>query len=186
MSAPGTYRTSDGSAIQFSAAVEKWAEAAHEGLIETARSYKRVITYKHLAELAQERSGIRTNMLMMHWIGQVLEGVAIESSRRNEPMLTALCVHHDGTIGDGYAKAVRIHHQEPDADLESQAAVARLDCYRRYATDLPTNGGNAFLTPQVAARRAVARTRTQPPTEASLCPTCRMELPVTRRCDQCD
>jgi hypothetical protein len=38
-------------------------------------------------------------MLMMHWIGQVLERVAERCGAFGEPSLTSLCVHQNGTIG---------------------------------------------------------------------------------------
>src|SRR3712207_8305122 len=83
-----------------------WTHEARERLIETAGSYHAVITYGELAEDVQARSGLRTKQLPWHWIGEVLGAVADDCARRDEPILSALCVHRDGTVGDGYAKAV--------------------------------------------------------------------------------
>src|SRR5262249_23345239 len=112
------------------------------------------ITYQALAEQVQDEAGIRTRILMMNWIGKVLGSVARESHRRGQPLLSALCVHADGSIGDGYAEAVIENYGgQPPADLEIHAAEERLRCYQFFGATLPPGGGVPALTPQVAARR---------------------------------
>ena len=99
MSEPGTYRESDGSAVDFATALAAWTAAARPALVRTAQTYRDTLSYKELSEEVQVVSGIRTKMLPWHWIGRVLGSVARESHQRGEPMLSALCVHEDGTIG---------------------------------------------------------------------------------------
>jgi hypothetical protein len=155
MPGPGTYRVSDNSPVDFGEAVSAWTAAALPALERVTRRYRANITYKELAEEAQEATGIRTRVLMMNWIGQVLGGASRESHRRGQQMLSALCVHADGTVGDGYAEAVVENYGgTPPADLDMHAAEERLRCYLYFRADLPPGGGTPALTPQVAARRA--------------------------------
>ena len=181
MLGPGTYREADGSAVPFAAAVPLWAAAALPVLARTAGSYNRVITYSELGEEVQAQSGVRTRMLLMNWIGQVLEQVAAECERRDELLLTALCVRTDGTVGDGYAGAVARHFGGLPLDAEIHAAEVRLECYRRYATDVPSDGGRARLTSQEQARRRAAA----PPLEPRICPVHHTALPQSGQCDDC-
>ena len=102
---PGTHRVADEAPVRFSDAMAAWIPLAHEELRRTAGRYDGVITYKALAEMVQEQSGIRTRMLLANWIGGLLEAVAVQAKDAGEPPLTSLCVHQDGTIGEGYARA---------------------------------------------------------------------------------
>ncbi len=181
MTRPGTYRAADGSAVPFPDALGAWSDAALPALIDSARVYNGVITYSELGEEVQERTGIRTRMLLMNWIGQVLEKVAAECYRRGELQLTALCVHQDGTVGDGYAGAVGRYGGGLPADPELHAAEVRLICYRKYARDLPPDGGQAQLTRQEAARRRAAA----PPPPLAVCAVHHTALPRTGVCDDC-
>lgn len=181
MAQPSTYREVDGSAVAYSDAIQGWADAALPELLATARVYHAVITYKELGEAVQRRTGVRTRVLLMNWIGQVLEGVAVECQQRGELQLTALCVHQDGTVGAGYAGAVGRFGDGVPEDPEVHAAEVRLDCYRKYAHDLPADGGRAELTSQEAARRRAAA----PPKPIPLCPVHHMALPTTGICDEC-
>jgi hypothetical protein len=183
MATPGTWRVNDGSRADFSAALAAWTAAAIPELERVARIYHATITYQDLGELVQNRSGIRTRMLLTYWIGKVLGGAALESHHRGQPLLSSLCVHGDGTIGDGYAEAVIENYGFTPADLEMHAAEERLRCYQFFGADLPPGGGLPALTPQVAARRAwAARQRPQP---QNLCPSCHIALPVSGICDDC-
>ena len=80
-----------------------WALAARDGLLDVARRYHSVITYKELAALVQWRTRIRTTQLIQHWIGDVLTRVAVDCAARDEPNLSSLCVNAEGSVGDGYA-----------------------------------------------------------------------------------
>lgn len=184
MPQPSTYRVADLSAVPFADAVTAWAGAGYDVLRATARSYRAVVTYKELAEQVQERSGIRTSVLMMHWVGSVLESVARRCADSNEPPLTSLCVHQDGTIGDGYAKAAEMSGRGIAQDIELHAARDRLACYRVYAANLPADGGEPAFTEQVAKRRATTQHRTANP-PPKFCPTCFTALPASGRCDYC-
>jgi len=145
----------DGTEIARSESLELWASVAYEALKGIAHSYNSTIGYKELAIEVQDVTGVRTNQLIMNWIGLVLEIAAQRAVDAEEPPLTSLCVHTDGTIGDGYEgapKFVPVTTPVP-ADPDQLAAEHRLLCYQRYARDLPAGGGQATLTPQVAIQR---------------------------------
>src|ERR1039457_1294691 len=130
MPGPGTYRISDNSPVDSQEAVLAWTAAALRALERVARRYRATITYKELAAYVQEATGIRTRVLMMNWIGLVLDGASRESHRRGQPMLSALCVHADGTVGDGYGQAIAENYGcEPPRDLDLHAAQDRIRCY---------------------------------------------------------
>lgn len=181
---PGIYRVADSSRVSQGDAIAAWVPLAHDALIERARTYHAVVTYKELSELVQDRTGIRTRQLLTNWIGKLLEEVAIIAKKNGEPPLTSLCVHQDGTIGEGYARAPKSVVDTPGEDIELYAAEHRLLCYRRYATDLPPDGGVPALTKAVAERRA--RKLSHEPVSPQVCPTCFMTLPATGACDFCD
>lgn len=144
----------DGTAVPQSTARQAWADAAYEKLKEVAGHYNEVIEYKELATYVQNVVGISTTQLIMNWIGPVLELVAQRAADAQEPPLTSLCLRSDGTIGAGYERAPKYAPpSSPDEDIEMVAAAHRLLCYRRYADDLPTDGGVPTLPPQVVARR---------------------------------
>jgi hypothetical protein len=180
---PGTYRVSDGSAVPFSEALAVWVPLAYDELIATAHKYHAVITYTALSEYVQERSGVRTRQLLTNWIGRLLEQVAVLAKANGEPPLTSLCVHQDGTIGDGYAKAPKSVPGTSGQDIEYYAAQHRLLCYQKYAEDLPAGGGVPALTKAVADRRA--REVAQQPLSPPICPNCFTVLPATGTCDYC-
>lgn len=180
----GTYRTSDGSKVEFADALAMWIPIAYDELLSVARTYNRWTTYQALTDQVQEVSGVRTKMLIGNWSGRLLEQVAVLARDRGEPPLTALCVHQDGTIGEGYRRAPKSVVSDPDADVEQLAAEHRLLCYRAYANDLPADGGQATVTPQVAEARA--RQRRANPAPRPLCPTHFVELSATGICDMCD
>jgi len=184
---PGTYRASDGSGVEFSTALTAWTAAALPVLERVARTYHATITYKELGDQVQEATGIHTRVLLMNWIGQVLGGASRESHRRGQPMLSALCVHSDGTVGVGYGQAIMDNYggQLP-SDLDMHAAEERLRCYQYFGADLPPGGGKSALTRQVAARRAwlVQQARADTP-DQPCCPTCNLTLPISGICDNC-
>ncbi|MCD1286001.1 hypothetical protein CV023_09175 [Brevibacterium sp. CCUG 69071] len=180
----GTYFEADGSKADFSEALHSWVTIAYELLIQTAQKYNRTLTYKEITEAVQARSGIRTKMLISNWSGKLLEQVAKRAAEAGEPPLTSLCVHQDGTIGDGYAQAPKAVNSDPAADVEDLAAQHRLLCYQKFATDLPSDGGVPTLTPEVAAVRN-RRTKNFDRQNA-VCPTHFMELSATGVCAECD
>lgn len=186
MGTPGTYRVSDGSRVEFAAAVAAWTAAAVPVLERVARTYHATISYKELGEEVQQVTGIRTRVLLMNWIGQVLGGVSRISHRRGQPMLSALCVHSDGTVGEGYGQAILDNYGGPlPGDLDMHAAEERLRCYQSFGASLPPGGGRPALTSQVAARRAWLARQSRADTPSSLCPSCNLALPVSGVCDNC-
>ena len=184
---PGTYRVSDGSRVEFSAALAAWTAAALPVLEEVARTYHATITYKELGDQVQEATGIYTRVLLMNWIGQVLGGASRESHNRGQPMLSALCVHSDGTVGVGYGQAIMANYDgQLPSDLDMHAAEERLRCYQYFGADLPAGGGKPALTKQVAARRArLARQPRADTPDQPCCPTCNLTLPISGICDNC-
>jgi hypothetical protein len=185
MSAPhGTYRVSDGAKVEFSDALDAWVPIAYDALLETARRYNRWTTYLELTERVQHVSGIRTRMLIGNWSGKLLERVAQLAADSGEVPLTSLCVHQDGTIGQGYLRAPKSVVVDSETDVDKLAAEHRLLCYRKYAVDLPADGGVAALTPKVAEARARRVVKERPP--ARLCPDHFVELSATGECSMCD
>jgi hypothetical protein len=180
---PGTYRMADESPVAFAEALATWIPMAYDELLATARKYHAVVTYKELSEYVQECSGIRTRVLLTNWIGKLLEEVAVRAKVNGAPPLTSLCVHQDGTIGPGYARAPKSVNDSPGEDIEYYAAEHRLLCYREYADDLPADGGEPALTRAEAARRA--RRAAQQPVSRPVCPDCFTLLPATGTCDYC-
>ena len=183
MSAPGTWREADGSAVRWADAEAAWALDAREVLLGVACVYRAVITYKELAAEVQ-RSDVHTRSGLQNWIGGVLERVARDCARRGEPQLTALCVRQDGTVGDGYVGAIEGTRGVRPKDADEHAAAERLECHRFFGADLPADGGSPALTEQVVARRRRALP-TPHPRPATLCPTCFTEMPLSGRCDAC-
>ena len=182
--AHGTYLVLDGSKVEFSAALDAWVPIAYAALIETAHRYNGWTTYLELTERVQDVSGIRTKMLIGNWSGKLLERVAQLAVDRGDVPLTSLCVHQDGTIGQGYLRAPKSVPADPEADVDDLAAAHRLLCYRKYAADLPANGGVPALTPKIAEARARRSMASRP--AAKLCPVHFIELSVTGVCGTCD
>ncbi|WP_208113008.1 hypothetical protein [Actinorugispora endophytica] len=168
----GHWRESDGSPMKTADARDIWAEEAYSLLVDVARTYHAVITYKELAEKVQKTSGIRTSALLRNWIGAVLGVVVREAHRRGDPPLTALVVHSDdGMVGEGYKEVLWVAGEPPLEDVferEHHAAEARLACYRRFGATLPPDGGTAALAPRLQA--TVERRRRAGPRAAGRCP----------------
>ena len=178
----GTWDAETGEAVNWADALRAWSIAATPILIDTAKTYNKIITYKELGEGVRAASGINTSKLLQNWIGKVLSRVALDLHAQGGLMLTALCVHQDGTVGYGFAVAAApfLGGVKPD-DPELYAADVRLRCYQKYATDLPAGGGTPRLTPQESSRRAKAA----PPPEPKLCPVHYTVLPSSGQCDDC-
>jgi hypothetical protein len=163
-----------------------WTAAARDVLVGTAGSYHAVVTYKELARLVQLRTGIRTSQPMRYWIGDILGRVAEHCATRGEPILTALCVNASGSVGDGYAEAVRANTGESPADPDDHAAHERLLCYQRFdAIGLPADGGQPQLTALVRAKRERRARPTKRETSPNICSRCSMAIPATGICDNC-
>jgi hypothetical protein len=163
-----------------------WAEAARPILVAAAQSYRSVVSRNDLAEAVQASSGISTKQRTHYWIDDVLAVVGRESAERGEPLLPALCVNRDGSVGTAYAALVLELTGEEPADPDDHAAKQRLAAHRFFeASDLPADGGFAALVPQLANARARARKAEVAARPAQTCPTCYMELLPTGVCDSC-
>lgn len=163
---------------------DAWAEAARPILIDVAKHYHQVITYKDLATQAQWATGVRSTQQMHYWIGDVLKRVSTDSFNRGEPLLSSLCVSSDGSVGERYAAAVAATTDDLTDDGDDHAALQRLACYRHFqAADLPADGGSPALTPQLTARRARAKKVRLAEAPIDVCPKCNTQLPATKVCD---
>lgn len=179
---PGTWRRSDGSAVKWDEAVAEWSAAALPVLQDVASTYNRTITYVEFATAVQDATGIETRSLLQNWIGEVL-GTVARTQPPDEPMLTALVIRADGTIGPGYADPIAERTGAAPPDLDWHSAEQRLACYQQFGADLPPDGGRPTLTAQVATRRN--RESAKAPVR-SVCASCGLRLPASGRCDQCD
>jgi hypothetical protein len=179
--------TRDAADVGADEARAAWAEAARPILVEAAKSYRSVVSRNDLAEAVQENTGIRTKQRTHYWIDDVLGAVARDCASRGEPLLSALCVNRDGSVGTAYAAVVLELTGEQPADPDDHAAKERLAAHRFFeAPDLPDDGGFAALVPQLANARARAKRAEVAARPAQTCPTCYMELLPTGRCDTCD
>jgi hypothetical protein len=188
MSTPATtIREIDSSPVEMAEAQQEWAVAARPELERVARSYGEVLRYAELAEAVQVSTGIRTRKLMRTWIADVLTRVGTECEGRGEPLLSALCVQKDGSIGDGYGVAlVTIRGSAPD-DLDLHAAEERLRCYEYFGAVMPADGGRPQLPPEVTARRRKAAKAAREDAPKATCPKCNIVLPAMgSHCYYCD
>jgi hypothetical protein len=202
----------DASEVGSSAARAAWAEAARPVLVEAAGRYRALVTYKQLATAVQESSAITTTLPMHQWIGDVLARVTDECQSRGEPLLSALCVSVQGSVGQGYADAVEAARGSRPDDPDDHASHERLECYRHWeATGLPRDGGTPLRTahfkpvrkagtsrpttraatrapsPRKApARKTAAAAPAAEPKPIPLCPTCFTQVPASGICDYCD
>jgi hypothetical protein len=183
---PPAYRLSDESPVEMAEAKAIWAVEARTALERVAATYHATITTRELANQIQAQSGITTKKLPHHWIGDVLATVARECHSKDEPLLCALCVLTDGTVGDNYTAAVTETYGEAPADPDMHAAEERLKCYAHFGATMPANGGRAALTRQVAARRSTIARRAREDIQRPICPTCHLALPATGQCDACN
>lgn len=183
---PATGSWREVSDVGSNAARDAWGTAARPVLLDIARRYQSVITYSELADEVQRQTGIRTKQGLQHWIGPVLERVAVDCSTRAEPNLSSLVVDSTGSVGAGYAAAVHTTTGAKPADSDDHAAAERLSCHRYFeAPDLPADGGASALTPRAAQRRDRARLKATPPLPLTLCSSCFIALPSSGQCDNC-
>ena len=207
MNAHSTPEPCDASAVGSSVARAAWADAARPVLLEAAGRYRATLTHKQLATAVQASTGIATTQPMHEWIGDVLSRVTDECQSRGEPLLSALCVSAQGSVGQGYADAVEHARGTRPIDPDDDAARERLSCYRHWqATGLPRDGGTPLRTahftlsrragagkpaPRVAKPRKTSARKTTPtaapePKPIALCPRCFTQVPVSGVCDYCD
>lgn len=182
---PATGSWREASDVGSQKARDAWAAAARPVLLDVARHYHSVIRYRELADEVQRQAGIRTQQLLQYWIGDVLERVALDCKERAEPGLTSLVVDSAGSVGPGYAVAVRTVTGSTPDDADEHAAAERLRCHQHFkAPDLPADGGVPALTPQMTRRREWARQQ-KPAPQPKVCPTCYLQLPASGLCGNC-
>ena len=114
-----------------------WTLAAREVLMEVAQSYHSVLTSKELAAQVMERSNIHTTRPTHYWIGDVLGRVSADCAERDEPLLSALCVNAEGSVGKAYEGVVVAARGSQDGDADDHAATERLECYRHFGAEMP-------------------------------------------------
>jgi len=120
----------------------------------------------------------------MNWIGGVLGLVAEGCASRGEPLLSALCVNQEGSVGPGYAPSVASLRGAAPDDGDDHAAHERLACYRHFGATMPADGGRPALSPTMQRRRD-RETGQRPERRGGICPTCFVELPVSGTCMTC-
>jgi hypothetical protein len=163
-----------------------WALAARDVLVETAQNYHSVITSKDLAAQVMERSNIHTSRPTHYWIGDVLGRVSADCAERDEPLLSALCVNAEGSVGKAYEGVVVAARGSQTGDADDHASTERLECYRHFGADMPKGGGVRALTPRLSASRSRERRARAAEKMPPLCPTCHTAVPSTGICDYCD
>jgi hypothetical protein len=173
--------------IGVEAARAEWAVAARPVLLDAARSYRAVVTYKELAAEVQHRTGVRTKQPIHYWVGDVLDRVSRDCVSRDEPLLSSLCVNTQGSVGVGYGELVLELTGDAPEDPDQHAAQERLECHRFFdAEGLPEAGGAPALVPQLAQARSRLRKAAASMRPVATCPTCHMALLPTGVCDTCD
>lgn len=141
--------------VPFSDALDEWATAAREVLIETARAYGAFITQAELASKVQTDTGIRAGGPVRLWIDDLLAAVT-RARAEDEPLLAALCVRLDQSVGDAYPKVLEVAGFAKPDDADADAAHRRFACYQYFGAKVPA-GARAMLTPRVAEKRAAIR-----------------------------
>jgi len=184
---PGPDAWREASELGSEEAHAAWASSAHEALSQVATRYHGLVTSKELAGLVQMSTGIRTRQLTHYWIGEVLLRVSRECAGQEEPLLSSLCVNATGSVGDGYAAAVRELRGEDEivGDPDDHAARERLECYRHFGATIPDDGGRPALVPKYAEARSRLRRTSAQTKQAAVCPSCNMAIPPTGVCDNC-
>jgi hypothetical protein len=201
-----TPATRDATEVGWPAAADAWAEAARPVLLEAAGRYRALVTYTQLSTAVQQATGTTTSRPVARWIGDVLARVTDDCQSRGEPLLSALCVTAQGSVGETYADAVEHARGTRPEDPDEHAAHERLACYRHWhASGLPVDGGTPLRTahfktvrkaavkkpaaPRKAPARKTAASAAAPaaePKPVALCPRCYTAVPASGICDYCD
>jgi ribosomal protein L32 len=175
----------DAADVGDEAARTAWAGAARDVLVETAQKYHAVITHKELAAEVMNRSRIHTGRPMHYWIGDVLGRVSADCAHREEPLLSALCVNAEGSVGKSYEPGVVAARGDLTGDADDHAARERLECHRTFGAQLPKGGGVRALTPRLSAARSRLRRARAAEKMPPLCPSCHTAVPSNGVCDYC-
>jgi hypothetical protein len=130
-------------------AYQAWFEAAIPYLKGLAASYMGYTTYAMFVRYLFEQTGIRTNRPLQKWPGEILGMVLDECARRGWPALSSMVVDQKyGICGTGFGAYYVGIMDEPtnDEEREELAAHLRVNCYRKYALDVPADAVK-FHTP---------------------------------------
>lgn len=141
--------------VPFTDALDAWAAAARDVLIETAQAYGAFITQAELASKVQTDTGIRAGSPVRLWIDSLLAAVT-RARGEDEPLLAALCVRLDQSVGEAYPKVLEVAGLPNVDDVDAEAAHMRFRCYQHFGAVIPA-GAKAMLTPRVAEKRAAQR-----------------------------
>jgi hypothetical protein len=175
------------------------AKAARELLLGVASKFRATITDRELAANVQRRARISVSG-SDDWLGEILKMVVHVCHQIAEPPLTSLVVRsEDGHVGEVFDEVRRTQELplvSDDAEREEVAAMARLDCYRRFAPEVPADAKPTAPTQSAAASRRVAGSRARPtvrprrdPSENRapfvLCPSCFIQTPPGVECQNC-
>ncbi|MCH6471546.1 hypothetical protein [Sinomonas terrae] len=171
----------------FEQNLNEWAAAAVPILEGVTGDYGAYITYGELRDRIFDETRIRTDMLMPNFSSRLLNKVIHLGNERGLPQLTSLVVHaSDGKVGEGFDEVLRVARKDlPATELERETApaAARLDCYWKYADDVPADAqprltarNEAKVTPQ---KKAAGEPR-------PVCPVHGLELSASGVCAFCD
>ncbi|HOB05270.1 MAG TPA: hypothetical protein PKM36_08375 [Propionibacteriaceae bacterium] len=200
---PSYWKDPDRTPITSDEAIRLWAGEAYDLLVRVASRYNKVVGPAELVSRAQELTGVRTDVPTVEWYPRLLQTVIHRCHATGEPPLTSLVVNpRDESVGVAYAEVLKLQGLAGANALarEKHAAAARLDCYLKYASNVPPNA-----TPQLTstARRAAtaparARAASGPRTPRAVkpepvpdkplnrvCPTCFLETPLNGECQNC-
>ncbi len=174
-------------------AVKVWAQAAHDILVELAAA-EGVIDPQGLARQVQKRSGVSTTQPASKWIGPLLGIVARQCHANDLPLLTAMVVKRDGTVGQAYDEILRFAKiPAVIGDREEHAAQQRAAAYARWrgaaVAPAPVSATKVVVgrtAKAKAVKAAPARPAKPEPQQGQICPSCFMQMSLTGVCDNCD
>lgn len=198
---PSYWRDPDHTPLTGDEAVRAWADAAHDLLTTVASRYNKIVSAGEFTRRIQDRAQVRTDVATAEWFGRVLQQVVHRCHATGEPPLTSLIVNpRDGGVGVAYAEVLKLQGLGASNALvrERHAAAGRLDCYLRYALDVPENATPQLAPPaqrttasrsRAAAQPRTARVTAAPTTPdkplARICPKCFLETPLDGECQNC-
>jgi hypothetical protein len=147
-------------------------------------------------------------------VSEVLAMVVHVCHRLAEPALTSLVIDGaDGRVGEAFDEVRRTEELPPFADAEEReqaAAASRLDCYRRYAPNVPEDARPTLVSAAAAQRtptlkaparsvgsgrparapRPIIAARPRRPTDHNpaafvVCSSCFLQTPPGAECQNC-
>lgn len=185
--------------VALEEAVRLWSNEAFGILTAVASRYRATVSPGELATRVRDRTGVQTSHPTSAWLSKVLQLVAHRCQATGVPPLTSLVVNpSDGTVGPAYAEVLRVQRKPVGNDVsrEREAAIGRLEAYRRFAQDVPADAKPTLPAQLVRTLEKPVRVRTpraakvvapevpDVPTHR-ICPTCFLETPVNGECQNC-